>query len=459
VSEYTFISYTHEDTRFVLKLARHLRQQGVVVWLDQWDIPPEAEWDRAIERAIRACSCFLVVLSPLAVNSWVVHNQLLLAMRTGKTIIPVLYQPCAVPSVLQDIPYIDFTGRDYKAALGQLLTHYFPEQKVQLEYRSKLVWDDLSWAWSHDLLPLLWPGWLGPLILLLLLVAGSIILFRSRDRAEASSPVSAIKTLSIVQPTPTPQLLPTPIKTAVRAADGKVIIYVPAGEFLMGSTETDSLANEDEKPQHRVYLDAFWIDKTEITNVQYQLCVAAGTCPPPRSQGKRFDADHQPVVGVDWLQAVAYCQWSGGRLPTEAEWEKAARGTDGRIYPWGNEFDGSRLNFCDVNCMADWKDRRVDDGYRFTAPVGSFPAGASPYGVLDMSGNVWEWTADWYAVDYYSRSAYENPTGPVSGQQRVVRGGSWYYYGKNLRVVNRHRDSPTYRYDNIGFRCVMPETE
>jgi formylglycine-generating enzyme required for sulfatase activity len=499
VRDHIFFSYAHEDSRFVMKLARDLRRQGLTVWLDQWDVPPELAWDKAIEQAVRTCACFLIILSPAAVDSWVVRDQFDLAARSGKPIVPVLYRPSDLPPPLQQFSVIDFSARSYWAGLRELLAHYFPEQNVQFEYRPKPAWGDLTWSWRQAMAPflttvagfdsrapaqrllavagvpqpgsltsansapvwlrklvvLIWPGWLGPLLLSIVLIMLTYG-FWSPARLEFRPPTATPARLGVINPaTATPMALPTPIKIEVRVKDGKVMVYIPAGEFLLGSPENDPLADDDEKPQRPIFLDAFWIDKTEITNTQYQLCVSDGLCPPYRPQGRRFEDDHQPVVGVDWFQAVSYCEWSGGRLPTEAEWEKAARGVDGRIYPWGNEFDGSRLNSCDVNCIADWKNRRIDDGYGYTAPVGLFPAGASPYGVLDMSGNVWEWTADWYAADYYSLASSQNPPGPSSGEQRVVRGGSWYYYGTNLRVPNRHRDSPHYRYDNIGFRCVV----
>jgi len=505
MTDHTFISYAHEDSHFATRLAHDLRRQGLEVWVEQWDIPPEVEWDVALGRAIKSCRYFLLVLSPAAVDSWVVRDQFMLARRNGKRMVPVLYRPCRLPSALQDLVWIDFSGRHYHEALRQLLNRYFPEQVGQLESRPNAIRANLVWLWQRTILPLvgkldqgsrpssagplppvdrpeqpvelkyeagplfssgstplwlpkllrlLWPGWLGPLLASVGLIAGLLFLWPGYGPGSSSS-AAVIATLEIVRPSPTPQPLPTPVNTQVRPKDGKVMVLIPAGEFLMGSVESDRLAEEDELPQRPVYLDAYWIDKTEISNVQYQLCVEDGACSPPRSQGSRFEDSHQPVVGVDWHQADAYCQWSGGRLPSEAEWEKAARGTDGRIYPWGDRFDGTRLNFCDAGCVADWKDRRINDGYSYTAPVGNYPRGASPFGVLDMSGNVWEWTADWYDAGYYSRAAARNPTGPPSGEQRVVRGGSWYYYGKNLRAANRHRDAPTYRYDNIGFRCVV----
>jgi formylglycine-generating enzyme required for sulfatase activity len=248
-----------------------------------------------------------------------------------------------------------------------------------------------------------------------------------------------------------------PVDARMRAIDGMAQVRVPAGTFRMGSAAEDPAAAEDEKPRRAVTLDGFWIDRTEVSNFQYRQCVAAGGCSPHRSQGSRFEGDYQPVVGVNWYQAARYCRWAGGRLPTEAEWEKAARGVDGRIYPWGNVFDGARLNWCDSNCIADWRNFDLNDGYRYTAPVGSYLLGASPYGALDMSGNVWEWTADWYQPQAYAQAAGNNPTGPAKGVQKVVRGGSWLYYGKNLRVTARHKDLPGYSYDNIGFRCVMEE--
>jgi formylglycine-generating enzyme required for sulfatase activity len=250
---------------------------------------------------------------------------------------------------------------------------------------------------------------------------------------------------------------------------------VPAGGFLMGSTDADGQAEDDEKPQHTVYLDAFWIDRTEVTNAQYRKCVEAGTCeapvPCPVWGGEAtFDdqttkANH-PVVCVRWYDAAKYCQWAGVRLPTEAEWEKAARGTDGRVYPWGNSFDGSRLDFCDSNCQRE-QARTVtnaSDGYSRTAPVGSYPAGASPYGLLDMAGNVWEWVNDWYDSGYYGRSPARNPPGPDTGQRRVIRGGSWNdgdWRPQQLRAAYRGGTwwAGAIGSDHLGFRCACSGSE
>lgn len=256
--------------------------------------------------------------------------------------------------------------------------------------------------------------------------------------------------------------VPSAGDTRVRTSDGMVMVYVPAGKYPMGSTDNDPNAEDNEKPQHSVYLDAFWVDRTEVTNAQYGRCVEAGDCPVPTfcssgepTYGDAAKSDH-PVVCVGWDDARAYCQWAGARLPTEAEWEKAARGTDSRIYPWGNAFDGGRLNQCDANCEYLGRETGADDGYVRTAPVGSFPPGASPYGALDMLGNVWEWVNDWYDAGYYDHSPSRNPEGPGSGTARVVRGDSWGGGLPTARCAFRQPAQPVWNStDNIGFRCAL----
>ena len=218
-----------------------------------------------------------------------------------------------------------------------------------------------------------------------------------------------------------------------------VMVYVPAGGFMMGSTDADTEASANEKPQHRVYLDAYWIDRTEVTKAQYQRCVASGICAAPSCSGTG-KGDH-PVVCVSWQDASKYCAWAERRLPTEAEWEKAVRGTEGRKYPWGNDApDCSRVNYSGCGDT--------------TTAVGSYPYGASAYGALDMAGNVWEWVADWYNDKYYTKSPAENPPGPDSGDVRVLRGGSWNYFQRVVRAAVRDRLFTDGRNDFVGFRCA-----
>jgi formylglycine-generating enzyme required for sulfatase activity len=262
-------------------------------------------------------------------------------------------------------------------------------------------------------------------------------------------------------PTETPTERPTeeptlePGVTWPRPADGMVMVYVPAGEFEMGSTIGD-----DEQPVHTVALDGFWIDRTEVANAQYRRCVEARGCSPPVDSGSHTrdsyygdsTYDDYPVIYVTWHQAVDYCTWAGARLPTEAEWEYAARGPEGRVFPWGDEFDGTRLNYCDANCPEQWADETVDDGYADTAPVGSYPGGASWCGALDVAGNVWELVADWYG-DYPS-GRQVNPMGPYSGEYRVARGGSWSLNQYVARCTARGRPHPDGWNDDIGFRCA-----
>lgn len=228
------------------------------------------------------------------------------------------------------------------------------------------------------------------------------------------------------------------------------MVLIPAGEFSMGFQEGD----EDERPVHTVVLNAFWIDRYEVTNGQYQAFLEAMKYPPPLYWGdSRFKGSEHPVVGVAWGDADAYCRWAGNRLPTEAEWEKAARGTEGRLYPWGNKFDRARLNWRGHADYARDPDPATD-GYVFTAPVGSYADGVSVYGIHDLLGNVWEWCADWYDENAYETHAAQNPKGPSEGLTRVLRGGAWIDYQSNLRTTNRMRAFPTLKHMDIGFRCA-----
>lgn len=190
-----------------------------------------------------------------------------------------------------------------------------------------------------------------------------------------------------------------------------------------------------------VALDGFWIDQTEVTRAQCGQCVAEGECAAPYDElDLAADGDDHPVVYVSWHDAADYCAWAGDRLPTEEEWESGARGPERSVYPWGDTFDGTLMNYCDVNCEFDHADEEWDDGYARTAPVGSYPEGASWCGALDLAGNVWEWVRDW--------------RNPVSGENRVLRGGSWMHGGFAGRGATRFWHPPDAAFEFVGFRCV-----
>lgn len=220
------------------------------------------------------------------------------------------------------------------------------------------------------------------------------------------------------------------------------MVLVPAGKFTRGSDRGD-----DEKPVQQIYLNAFYMDKYEVTVGQYAryLEVTGMEEPPDWSIMNQPQHQRRPVVNVSWEDAVNYCKWAGKRLPTEAEWEKAARGTDGRIYPWGNEAP-TRLH-------ANYGRKDWDDHLALTL-VGSFEAGRSPYGIYDMAGNAWEWVFDWYDHDSYMASLGKNPIGPAKGDQKVVRGGSWLYVSDFLRSAHRFNAQPMNRHFGYGFRCA-----
>ncbi len=312
---------------------------------------------------------------------------------------------------------------------------------------------------------------------------------------------TAATSVTLTPPTETPR--PTHVletfDTQTRIRDEMVMVYVPAGQLEMGSSDAQlgeamhaciEVYGEGEdcqqnvcaqaRPVHTVALDAFWIDQTEVTNAMFTAFL--------NEQGNQVEegvswlepgAGHRgivyghieendgvfrpqsgyedyPVIEVSWYGAAAYCSWAGGRLPTEAEWEYAARGPQARVYPWGNTFDGERANYCDASCSYDWRDNGFDDGFAQWAPVGSYPGGASWCGALDMAGNVWEWVSDWWSDDYYRHSPTNNPQGPDSGTLRISRGGSWFDESWRVSASCRKGLTPSsHRIHWVGFRCVV----
>lgn len=273
----------------------------------------------------------------------------------------------------------------------------------------------------------------------------------------------------------------TPPVSSAEVTDGMVLI--PAGEFLMGSFD-DGISFDDERPQRKVFVSAYWIDRYEVTNAQYKQFIDATDHPAPIHLRPQLTlwfhntpfpgSEEHPVVNVNWNDALAYCKWRGRRLPSEAEWEKAARGIDSRRYPWGNEWDFSKANSASywAGRTIEFKDRTeweafwmAGEGARIsherglkgevlTMPVGSFPDGASPYGLLDMAGNVSEWVMDWYEPYSYLNAPLSDPQGPNGQLLKVVRGGSWLKPARSLRTTNRDYGYPSEPASGIGFRCA-----
>ncbi|MBN1430289.1 MAG: SUMF1/EgtB/PvdO family nonheme iron enzyme [Anaerolineae bacterium] len=287
----------------------------------------------------------------------------------------------------------------------------------------------------------------------------------TRTPRASVTPVASTQEVS-----PAPTLVAASTLTPDIVADGQNItqsgvsmVSVPGGKFVMG-IDNGTVAS----PAHEVILSPFYIDEYEVTNQLWAACVDAGACSPPGSMNNHANEPYYgveafnayPVFYVNWFSADAYCRWRGARLPTEAEWEKAARWNPDTgtvtFYPWGDVWDRTRLNYCDSSCALDEMiDLSYDDGWPQTAPVGTFPNGMSPVGALDMAGNVTEWVADWYSSSYYAIAPAENPTGPATGTTKGVRGGAWSLNSALTSSIVRARFDPSTQSAGIGFRCAI----
>jgi formylglycine-generating enzyme required for sulfatase activity len=466
-----FLCHASQDKPAVRELYQRLNAEGWMdVWLDEEKLYPGQDWDFEIEKAVESADVVIVCLSNNSVTKeGYVQRELRFVLQIADYkpdgtifVVPVRLDDCPLPRRLKIWQYIDFFPKNrldwaYRRLVGSLqmrvdnlglnlkeyekaerekidresaekaarvhaelekakkdaekklaTRQYYERLKTDHETAKKLVRDRLLA--------------LGGIILLGLLFWGVGALF---DREPAAPGIGSTK---------------------VSKKDGMVMVFVPAGEFMMGSNNGDS----DEIPVHQVYLDAFWIDQTEVTNAMYAKCVSDSGCTPPlssRSSSRNSyygnsEFNDYPVVYVNWNQANAYCEWAGRSLPTEAQWEKAARGTDGRTYPWGEGINCDNANYVSGgSCVGD------------TSKVRSYESGKSPYGAYDMAGNVWEWVNDWYSETYYQSSPSSNPTGPVSGKYRMFRGGSWL--SNDVRSANRGLVPPEFFVEDFGFRCAL----
>ncbi|MCP4141720.1 MAG: SUMF1/EgtB/PvdO family nonheme iron enzyme [Chloroflexi bacterium] len=488
-----FLSYSRKDKDFAKKVANDLEKAGYIVWWDISTIEGGDRWAQEIEAGINQSEILALIVSPNSIASEWVEKEFIFASKRGMKIVPLLYEHCELPIWLLNLQYVDLIGINYKLNFLQVIEAF--EKYGRRAGDTKALPPTLGKRISR-----LSPYWLLLIIItLLLLLIGFLlkpILFpisptptrtytaTATYRATETKEPTKTATNTPIPPTETGTATPTSVPTEEKATpsptvtrtptlpatpteeglaslivdkSGAEMLLVEAAPFLMGR----DTGNNDEKPAHLVNLGDYYIDKYEVSNADYKACVDDFACSLPKPTTFYADARYRshPAVFVSWEKANEYCEWREARLPTEAEWEKAARGDDSLIYPWGNMFSGSALNFCDAECEYSWKNTGIIDKYSMTAPIGTYPDGESPYGVLDMAGNAAEWVADWYDKDYYENTPRENPQGPEDGTYRVLRGGSWYNRSSEVRTYQRNFLRPNIAYNYTGFRCAISAEE
>lgn len=455
---HVFISYSHKDTKYAHRLADELQEKGIEVWIDE-RLDYGSTWPQEIQKQLDSCDVFVIVMSPRSYESDWVQNELNRAKRLGKLIFPLLLEGDGPWLSVESTQYLDVRG-------GK-----FPDEKFYSTIERTVTNQDKKAVLSQprtgtvNLSPKLKTGIViaivGILIVLLASLGSNLGSYFSRAANPPSVTTQSLEVPFVsskdasntrLSPTSASEIqneTPNPVEMADLPEIPMQL--VPAGEFMMGSNN----AVADERPVHTVYLDAYYMDIYEVTNGLYKICVDAGVCTPPgitnsltrSSYYGNPEFNDYPVISVNWNQAKTFCEWRGVSLPTEAQWEKAARGTDGRKYPWDNEIDCDYVNFYDVlgvgQCVSD------------TTKVGSYESGISPYGMYDMAGNVMEWVADWYDPNYYASSPSSNPLGPDSGKNRVLRGGTWGSTVSGLRTSIRIWYPPDFQGVDFGFRCAI----
>ena len=485
-----FLSYSREDLATMHLIKQALQQTGASVWTDENLTPGTSNWTKAIDKSLRECDAIVTLLSPTAYHSKWVDSECGKATAYGKEIFPILIEGDprdAIPLSLWGIQRIDLR-KDFDGGVKELI------EALQLRGYSRAdllinKQDQITSATVGEINVIEASVSTGErkkrepgndrtlfrriaivVFIGLVLTAGvfllnnlgvlnidlgekSIVTFEATEILDTHVPEE--EKPIVVGLAATPEPVSGMGLSRVSEFDGMEMVYVPEGTFTMGTTDADiyKLLSEnldwerswieDEQPTHEVYLDGFWIDKYEVTNALYAICVAAGVCHPPKQRKYYNDSQYtsHPVVYVNWNYAKVYCEWVGRRLPSEAEWEKAARGVDGRTYPWGES----------INCNYAQYSECDDD----TIEVGGLPKGSSPYGAMDMAGNVREWTADWYDAEYYDVSPKANPTGSSSGELHVMRGGSWDSIPGLVRSADRDVGFPEDWYEDLGFRCAI----
>lgn len=472
-----FTSYSRKDLDYAMKLKDWLVGQGFDVWIDQERIEIGRKWRREIEIAIKDCDIFLLIMSPDSETSEYVEEEIDFARTLKKPILPILirgdhWTRMGISSVQQvDLRHNRLPEPDFYHTLIQYVNGEKPT--ASYESRRKL---------SPFLLAFLFVFGSG---LVVILVVGSFVisdlLSPIPPTDEVAIPTAESVTsevVSTIRPATDYTFALTPITTNANWAaianvfdHGIEMVLVPAGDYMMGSSdeeieqarqlclsipgtgECDLWQYQQEKPQHPQQMYPFWIDRYEVTREKYNACVSSGICSTTVENEYSSDQNH-PINMVTWEQAKTFCEdWRGLRLPTEAEWEYAARGPSGWFYPWGNQFIGVNLNFCDRSCQEEWA-TTDSDGYRFTAPVGSYASGVSWVGAYDMSGNVWEWTSSLLRDYPYAYSDWHED--PADDDVRVIRGGSLRVDASQARTSVRFWLDQSLPGRAVGFRCVRP---
>ncbi len=498
-----FVSYSHADQGWVRnELFPRLEQAGIS-YIDQLQFELGRPQLFEIERAIKHSHRTLLVLSPdYLASNWRQFDAILLnryGLNTGEwRAIPAVIQQCQLPSRLGALTCVDLQDSGEEtwqrlicalsldgdmADVDCLAEEPSLGEKVSQMLRDP-VWQGIVGVFGivacvvavltiPPVQQAIWPAATSTLTPIIepspIRVPISYTTPETPTAAATATPTSTLTPSPTVTltPTPPPTVTRTPAPTPTVTPTPSDMVRVPGGEFLMGSLEDyngfpgldrDPEPEPDEFPQRSVVLATFWIDRTEITNGAYRACVDAGVCPaqagadPDYRNNPAFD--NYPAVFIAWDDAKTYCRWAGKRLPTEAEWEKAARGEDGRIWPWGNALKD--------NLTAPVRRANVGDSdTQGPTQVGTYLNGASPYGTLDMSGNVWEWVNDWYSPTYYQDrpDPDTSPPGPSEDEsdgRKVIRGGSFDTAGIDARTADRNAVLPG-PYQNIGFRCARLE--
>lgn len=466
-----FLCHASQDKPAVRELYQRLKaEKWIDPWLDEEKLLGGQDFDLEIYKATRDADAIIICLSKKSViKEGYVNKEIRRALDIAQEktegaiyVIPLRLDEC-YPSFeqLKKLHWVDYFAPDSHEKLLQSLRTRAIDLKIKVPEKKA---EDISEKMPRAKLGMLRFGMIGVIVISLLLGGFGLNSLFSKLPDVTSSPSQTFTETSetptqtsvpftpTVTGTPSPSATPTTVlgigSTSRSLKDGMVLAYVPAGEFTMGSEDGD-----DERPVHQVYLDAFWIDQTEVTNEKYLSCVEENQCnlPDKTNSATRLDYfyslefNNHPVIFVSWNDADDYCKWAGRRLPTEAEWEKAARGTDGNIYPWGNvDPKDSLLNY--------------KGNYSDTTEVGRYPDGASVYGVFDMAGNVWEWVNDIYDPKYYQTSPARNPSGPESGDYRVLRGGSWDPGNTIVKSTYRYSFFPKITNGIFGFRCALDAT-